>query len=353
MNEELQSANEELETSKEELQSLNEELGTVNNQLHDKIEEAESAKNDMANLLNATHIATVFLDAGLRIKLFTPPAARTFNLVQADLGRPIGDAVAKFHDPGLLREAEEVLRAQTPREQEVRAEDRRWFIRRIMPYWTLDKRIDGVVISFVDITERKEASDALIRRLAAVVESSADAIFSKDIDGTIRTWNGGAERLYGYSPAEAIGRSVKFLVPDDRVEEWTKIMATLAHGEHVEQLETERIRKDGKRVAVALTISPIRDGDGKILSASMTGRDITERKRAEAEMRRLTTELGARVEELTTLLDILPGGVLIADPLCRRITGNRWFYEFLGLPQGSNLSVTAEQRDLPAGMRKP
>ena len=227
MNEELQSANEELETSKEELQSLNEELSTVNSQLHDKVAEVESASNDMANLLNATHIATVFLDAGLRIKLFTPPATRMFNLIAADIGRPIGDLVTSFTDDDLLHEAQELLHDLTPREKEVPTKDGRWCIRRIMPYRTLDNRIDGVVITFVDITERKEAADAVIRRLAAVVENSVDAIFSKDLDGTIRTWNGGAERLYGYSRDEAVGRSVKMLVPEDRADEWTKVMATL------------------------------------------------------------------------------------------------------------------------------
>ena len=155
MNEELQSANEELETSKEELQSLNEELSTVNSQLHDKVTEVESASNDMANLLNATHIATVFLDAGLRIKLFTPPATRMFNLIAADIGRPIGDLVTRFTDDDLLHEAQELLRDLTPREKEVPTEDGRWCVRRIMPYRTLDNRIDGVVITFVDITERK------------------------------------------------------------------------------------------------------------------------------------------------------------------------------------------------------
>ena len=227
MNEELQSANEELETSKEELQSLNEELSTVNSQLHDKVTEVESASNDMANLLNATHIATVFLDAGLRIKLFTPPATRMFKLIATDVGRPIGDLVTRFTDDGLLREAQELLRDLTPREKEIPTEDGRWCVRRIMPYRTLDNRIDGVVITFVDITERKAASDAVIQRLAAIVENSVDAIFSKDLDGTIRTWNGGAERLYGYSRDEAVGRSVKMLVPEDRADEWTKVMATL------------------------------------------------------------------------------------------------------------------------------
>ena len=298
MNEELQSANEELETSKEEMQSLNEELSTVNSQLHDKVDEVESASNDMANLLNATHIATVFLDAGLRIKLFTPPATRMFNLIAADIGRPIGDVVTRLSGGDLLREAQEVLHDLARREKEVTSEDGRWYVRRIMPYRTLDDRIDGVVITFVDVTERKEAADAVIRRLAAVVENSVDAIFSKDLDGTIRTWNGGAERLYGYSHDEAVGRSVRMLVPEDRSAEWTRVMAALARGEHVEQLETERIRKDGQRRSVSLTVSPIRDSEGKVLSASVTGRDITDRRMREQELRQSKEQFRQMAEQV-------------------------------------------------------
>ncbi len=286
MNEELQSANEELETSKEELQSFNEELSTVNNQLQDKIVEVESARNDMSNLLNATDIATVFLDASLWIRLFTPATTRMFNLIATDRGRPIGDIVTKFSDDDLVREAQQLLRDLTPREKEVRTEEGRWYSRRIIPYRTLDNRIDGVVITFVDITERKQASDSVVRRLAAVVESSADAIFSQDLDGTIRTWNRGAEALYGYSRDEAVGRPIKMLTPQDRADEWTEVMAMLVRGGHVEQFETEHACKDGQRVVVALTVSPMCDSEGKVVSASVTGRDITDRKRAEQELRR-------------------------------------------------------------------
>jgi PAS domain S-box-containing protein len=127
--------------------------------------------------------------------------------------------------------------------------------------------------------------DAVVRSLAAVVESSAHAILSKDLDGTIRTWNRGAERLYGYSPDEAVGRSVQMLVPEDRAEEWSQAMSQLARGKHVEQLETERVRKDGRRIAVALTMSPIRAGNGKLVSASEIGHDIADRRRAEQALR--------------------------------------------------------------------
>ncbi len=321
MNEELQSANEELETSKEELQSFNEELTTVNNQLHDKIEEVESATNDMSNLLNSTESAAVFLDLGLRVKLFTPAATRLFSLIATDRGRPIRDIATRFSDDDLETESQLLLLDLAVREKEVRTKEGRWYSRRIMPYRTLDNRIDGVVVTFVDITERKQAADSVVRRLAAVVENSADAIFNKDLDGTIRTWNRGAERLYGYSPGEVIGRSVKILVPDDHAEEWTKVMAMLARGEVVEQLETERVRKDGQRVAVSLTVSPILDGEGKVVSASVTGRDISQRKKAEQALRE--SERFAR-----STLDGLSASVAILDETGKILAVNQSWRQF-------------------------
>jgi two-component system CheB/CheR fusion protein len=306
MNEELQSANEELETSKEELQSLNEELTTVNNQLHEKVQELETANNDMANLLNCTAIATVFLDASQRIKLFTPNSTRMFHLIAPDIGRPLRDIAPKFTDPDLQRDAEGVLRDLAPREKEVCVEDGHWYIRRIMPYRTRDNRTDGLVITFVDITERKQAADAVVRRLAALVESSADAIFSKDLDGTIRTWNRGAERLYGYTPDEVVGRSIAMLVPENRAEELATIMTRLRRGENVEQLETERVRKDGQRIPVALTVSPVRDPSGKVVSASAIGRDISERKRAEQ-------ALQDREERLQVILNTAADAIITID----------------------------------------
>jgi two-component system CheB/CheR fusion protein len=307
MNEELQSANEELETSKEELQSLNEELGTVNNQLQEKVGELETANNDLANLLNCTDIATVFLDTAFRIKLFTPAATKLFNLIASDTGRPVGDITPRFSDPDLLGDARQVLQQLVPREKELTTADGCWWARRIMPYRTRDHRIDGVVITFVDITERKQAADAVVRHLAAIVESSADAIYSKDLDGTIRTWNRAAERLYGYTHDEAVGRSVEMLFPQDRAKELPTIMAQLRRGETIQQLETERVRKDGQRVPVALTASPVRDGSGKVVSASVIARDASERKRAEQALQdregRLQAILDAAADAIITIDD--------------------------------------------------
>jgi two-component system CheB/CheR fusion protein len=306
MNEELQSINEELETSKEQLQSANEELRTVNNQLQENNEKLNKASNDMANLLNCTDIATVFLDTAFRIELFTPAATKLFNLIASDIGRPISDITPQFSDPELLGEGQQVLQQFVPREKEVSTADGRWWARRIMPYRTRDDRIDGIVITFADITERKRAADAVTRRLAAIVESSADAIFSKDLDGIIKTWNQAAERLYSYTSEEAVGRSAQMLYPEERAPEFVTIMAGLRRGETIQELETERVRKDGQRVPVAVTVSPVRDSNGKVVSASVIARDITERKQAEQAVR-------DREERLQAILDTAMDAIITID----------------------------------------
>lgn len=123
--------------------------------------------------------------------------------------------------------------------------------------------------------------------LAAIVESSEDAIVSKTLDGTILTWNSGAEQVYGYTAAEAIGRSMTFLLPEDRPDEETEILERIGRGERVEHFETVRRTKQGSQIDVSLTISPIRDKSGRIIGASHVARDITERKRLDEQLRRL------------------------------------------------------------------
>ena len=162
VNEELQSTNEELESSKEELQSLNEELSTVNSQLEEKLRELETANDNMDNLMSSTNIATVLLDRELRIKHYTPAITRLFKLIATDAGRPLGDIVRDFEDDDLLRDAGAVLERLVPLEKEVRAREHdQWYVRCIQPFRTQDNRIDGVVVTFVDITERKLAAKEL------------------------------------------------------------------------------------------------------------------------------------------------------------------------------------------------
>jgi two-component system CheB/CheR fusion protein len=150
-NEELQSTNEELETSKEEMQSLNEELVTVNAELQGKVDEMSQLNNDMKNLLDSTHIATVFLDTQLRIKRFTPEATNVINLIASDIGRPLSHTVSNLEREDLLRDAQSVLETLFPKELVVKTKDLRAFLMRVMPYRTVDNHIEGVVMTFTDI----------------------------------------------------------------------------------------------------------------------------------------------------------------------------------------------------------
>jgi len=154
-NEELQSTNEELTSSKEEMQSLNEELQTVNAELQSKVDEFSRVNNDMKNLLNSTDIATLFLDKDLNIRRYTNQATQLFKLIKSDIGRPFTDQVSELIYPEMTADALEVLRTLVFKQKEVGANDGRWYTVRIMPYRTFDDRIDGLVITFINITEQK------------------------------------------------------------------------------------------------------------------------------------------------------------------------------------------------------
>jgi two-component system CheB/CheR fusion protein len=165
MNEELRSAAEELETSKEELQSINEELRTVNQELKVKVEETTLSSNNLQNLINSSDIGTIFLDRSLCVALFTPAIRRIFNLIPADYGRPLSDITNKLGYKDLANDAEAVLDKLTPVEREVSTAEGRVFLMRISPYRTAEDRINGVVITFVDITTRKESEEHLRQNL--------------------------------------------------------------------------------------------------------------------------------------------------------------------------------------------
>ncbi len=177
-NEELQSTNEELTTSKEELQSLNEELQTVNAELQSKVDELSGVRNDMTNLLNSTEIATIFLDSALKLRRFTSHATFLFKLIPGDIGRPLTDVASELKYPALKEDAQEVLRSLIFREKQVGSHDGRWFRVRIMPYRTLENLIDGVVITFIDISDIRRVEQELDETRARLAqEASALARF--------------------------------------------------------------------------------------------------------------------------------------------------------------------------------
>ncbi len=160
-NEELQSMNEELTTSKEEMQAMNEELQVVNQDLMTKLQDLSRTNNDMKNLLSSTDTATLFLDNDLNVRWFAPQMADIINLVPSDVGRPVTDIVSRLEYPGLAQDTREVLRTLTPMMKDIPTSDGRWFAARIIPYRTKESMIDGLVITFLDVTERRNIADEL------------------------------------------------------------------------------------------------------------------------------------------------------------------------------------------------
>jgi PAS domain S-box-containing protein len=168
------------------------------------------------------------------------------------------------------------------------------------PLFDADGNLAGAVNMLVDLTERAIVDEAA-QRFAAIVESSDDAILAKDLNGTIISWNRGAERLFGYTAAEAIGRPVTMLIPLDRHNEESEILGRIRRGERIDHYETIRRRKDGGLVEISLSVSPIRNREGTVIGASKIARDITERRRAEEQQHLLIREMDHRVKNLFTL----------------------------------------------------
>lgn len=186
INEELQSTNEEMVTSKEELQSLNEELTTLNSELQAKNEELTGVNSDMRNLLNSTQVPTIFLDNNLNIRRFTPYATKIFNLMPIDIGRPITDISSKLHYMGLAQDVADVLQTLVTREAQVQADDGSWYQMKIIPYRTVDNIIDGVVITFSDVTALKKLEETLRAHeeetlIRQVIDKWPGAIFIYDL----------------------------------------------------------------------------------------------------------------------------------------------------------------------------
>jgi two-component system, chemotaxis family, CheB/CheR fusion protein len=217
-NEELQSTNEELTTSKEEMQSLNEELHTVNSELQSKIDDFSRVNNDMNNLLNSIEIATLFLDKELKIRQFTYPATKLFKLIQTDIGRLFTDQVTDLDYPDMQQDAREVLRTLAFLERKISTRDNRWFKIRIMPYITLEDRLEGLVITFIDITKSQHLEDALLESqtiLRSLVHTVPDIIISLSSDGKIVEFNPEAEKLLGVKRQEVVDQKfIDIFVPE-------------------------------------------------------------------------------------------------------------------------------------------
>ncbi|UTP40896.1 PAS domain S-box protein [Phenylobacterium sp. LH3H17] len=302
VNEELHSTVEELETSKEELSSINEELQTVNAELNNRADSLVRSNSDLTNLFDSTSIATLFLDNGSHIRRFTPAITEIFNVREGDEGRLISDFSSRLAGSALTQDIATVLRDLGSIEREAESEDgAATYLVRVKPYRDLNNVIDGVVITLIDISERKtlERDQA---HLAAIVASSEDAIVSHDLEGTITSWNAGAEKIYGYTASEMIGQPMSTLLDDVQIDEWPENLARLRQGEPITDIDISRVTKGDRVIYVSLNISPMRDAQGVIIGASAVARDIAMRKLAEERAKMLMAELDHRVKNILAVV---------------------------------------------------
>ena len=354
MNEELQSSNEELETSKEELQSLNEELSTVNVELLEKVTDLDIANNDILNLLASTDIATLFLDDALQIQRFTPPTVQLLNVRSTDIGRPLSDITTRFVDDFFLHDCREVIRESKAIQSTVEGENFRMYLRRILPYRSHGDQVVGVVITFVDLTDRlllekslKESKD----HLEAILDSAVDAILTIDEQGIISKLNSATERLFGLSRAEILGNSVTGLLTQGGGEQPIQFpsipsMPTSKFGTE-SYLELKAKRKGSEDFDAELTVSRIASSSLFIVVI----RDVSQRmdlqkkilEIASDEQRRIGQELHDGTQQELTGLSLIAG--TIDDFFSQREKADASDFERLTLDEGelSRLAMTASK----------
>jgi two-component system CheB/CheR fusion protein len=218
VNEEFQSANEELVTSKEELQALNEELTALNSQLQETLERQRSTSNDLQNILDSAGVATLFLDSGLNIRFFTPAAKSLFRIIATDIGRPLSDLTLLAADATLLADARAVLTSVAPLGREIEAENGAWYVRRILPYRTQDNRVEGVVITFADISEMKAAEREIQAARAysdSIINTIREPLVVLDDQLRLVSANRSFYRTFALRPGEAVGKPLGSVIADD------------------------------------------------------------------------------------------------------------------------------------------
>lgn len=317
MNEELRSTTEELETSKEELQSINEELTTVNSELKVRVDEVNRVNSDLQNLFTATDIATIFLDRALRIKRYTPSVEPLFNLISTDIGRPLSDLRHELQYKELTGDAERVLRTLIPTERETTSTSGQYFLTRMVPYRTPDDRIEGVVISFVNITGRRQAELALReseQQKRLILESAKDyAIFTLDMTRHVTSWSAGAQALFGYAENEVLGQSgdVLFTSEDRNQGEPGREAETAAQEGRAASERWYARKNDASRFYGSGSITPLRGEAGTQIGFVKVIRDLTIQKRAEDALREnearqaFLLELADAIRPLSDAADIM------------------------------------------------
>jgi two-component system CheB/CheR fusion protein len=266
--------NAELETSKEEMQSLNEELQTVNAELQGKVEELSRANDDMKNLLNATDIATIFLDNKLNIKRYTEQAKRVIRLIPTDVSRPIGDLVSNLRYSTLTDDAREVLRTLVFKETEVQSEDGSWYLMRILPYRTTENMIDGLVVTFVNVTKVRGLQEQTKRLLGALGNSPTGVSLQ---DRELRyEWSFGS--VFGRWPNAIAGRTERDLLGETDAKSVSALKRqVLETGKHAR--ERVRVASDGQQHVYDLFIDVVADAAGAPTGVTTVITELTQEER--------------------------------------------------------------------------
>lgn len=287
-NEELLAANEELQSTNEELQSVNEELYTVNAEYQKKIAQLTELTNDIDNLLLSTDVGTIFLDAELRIRKFTPKIAQAFNLLSQDLGRPLSAFTNTLNYPTIMSDVESVLRSEKRIERELCDDDGNWFFVRVLPYRAVGMT-QGVVVTFVDINGLKEAESALFRErylFDSLMESVPDVIYFKDGRGRfVRVNRAAAARLGLRNPTQAVGGRAIDFVPQAMAWPLDQPDMAVLQGETQPYHLEEHAVLSGEKRWYMTTRQPLRDKCGDVVGMCAVVRDVTDQKRAEDESR--------------------------------------------------------------------
>ena len=335
INEELQSTNEELETSKEELQSLNEELTTVNAQLQAKMEELLGTTNDLASLLSSTDIAVIFLDPQFRVRRYTPATRDLVDLIAGDVGRPLKDLARKFNDPTLMEDARAVLDKLVPVEREVGSESGKWYVRRALPYRTADNHISGVVLTFVDITDRRRADEALRaseQRLRRVIDVNTVGIIFVDVNGPIEEANDEFLRMTGYDRDDLRAGRLRWdtITPAHWVDRAREAFDELRASGRVRPYEKQFRRKDGILCWGLFAGADL--GDGKAVEFVV---DVSERHRAE-------NQLQLSAERIRLAVEVTQMGFWEMNPQTKVDTFDPTHNRIMGLPVDRRAGSMAE-----------
>lgn len=284
-NEELQSSNEELTTSKEETQSLNEELYTVNAELQSKVADYERVNNDMNNLLNSIEIPTLFLDNELNIRQFTIPATRIFKIRPSDIGRPFTDQVTDLDYPEMYTDAKKVLSSLIFLEHAVPTSDGRWYSIRMMPYRTVHDNIDGLVITFIEITKSKKLEFELLesqRMLRELIQSVSGVVIGLSAEGLVVEFNPHAEKLFGRKRKDVLDKNyIDLFIVESSQEMVKEDMKKLLEGNSPNRYVNHVKSVNGEQLVIEWVTHKLYDDHGAVTGLINIGANIEKLKTGE------------------------------------------------------------------------